>query len=216
MPRHNNPLKLSESPGDLIKQLLVGDEGDYLAAKDAVREVCRDLLNHQNAFLDAMNSAFIEFAERFEPEELEEGFDRAMSGGKLFSFMNKSKYWDLYRDLYPIITEKGEGRFPQMFGEEFVKAYERQVAEYQRHDRERQAGSGGQAHAANADLMTTQAMDSPKNKRDSAPEADDLADATSDTGAEEIDQSFIDELENSMNEELPVDPWASARHRRPF
>ncbi len=54
----------------------------------------------------------------------------------LFAFMNKSKYWDLYRDLYPIMTEKGGGRFPQMFGEEFVRAYERQVAEYQRHDRE--------------------------------------------------------------------------------
>ena len=46
--------------------------------------------------------------------------------------MNKLKYWQLYCDLYPIMTERGGGRFPQMFAEEFVKAYERQVAEYQR------------------------------------------------------------------------------------
>ena len=33
------------------------------------------------------------------------------------------------------MTEKGGGRFPQMFGEEFVTAYERQLAEYQRIER---------------------------------------------------------------------------------
>ena len=82
-----------------------------------------------------MNSAFIEFADRFDPEELQEGFDRTM-GRKLFSFLNQRKYWQLYCDMYPIITEKGGGRFPQMFAEEFVKAYERQVAEYLRFDRE--------------------------------------------------------------------------------
>jgi predicted component of type VI protein secretion system len=74
LPRHNNPMKFSENTNDLLKQLLIGDEGEYLGAEDAVREVCRDLINHQNAFIDAMNSAFIEFADRFDPAELQEGF----------------------------------------------------------------------------------------------------------------------------------------------
>lgn len=205
LPRHNNPLKLSANPSDLVKQLLVGDEGDYLGAKDAVREVCNDLLNHQNAFLDAMNSAFIEFAERFEPEELQNGFDRAMSGRKLFAFMNKSKYWDLYCDLYPIVTEKGDGRFPQMFGEEFVKAYERQVAEYQRHDRERQVDRLASPSTGELDHTATQKIPPPVFEENTAPEADEPVDTKSDTAVEEIDQSFIDELENSMNEALSAD-----------
>ena len=79
-----------------------------------------------------MNNAFLEFADRFDPEELSEGFDRTMSRSRLFDFLNKAKYWDLYCDLYPIMTEKGGGRFPQMYAEEFVKAYERQIAEYKR------------------------------------------------------------------------------------
>ncbi len=191
LPQHNNPLKFSESRGDLIKQLLVGDEGDYLGAKDAVHEVCNDLLNHQNAFLDAMNSAFIEFSERFEPDELQDGFDRALSGGKLFSFSNKSKYWDLYCDLYPIITEKGGGRFPQMFGEEFVRAYERQVAEYQRHDREGQEVRkpvSEQSAISESDLMVTQKL-APRTIPRQAPRKDEeVADAVSETGANEIDQ----------------------------
>lgn len=204
LPRHNNPLKFSENPNDLLKQLLVGDEGDYLGAKDAVREGCRDLLNHQNAFLDAMNSAFIEFADRFNPEELQNGFDRAMSGGKLFSFMNKSKYWDLYRDLYPIITEKGGGRFPQMFGQEFVRAYERQVAEYQRRDRESAANIGARPAEINPDLMVTQRLDRSVPQK-TAFEADDVVDAVSAADADDIDQSFIEELDNSMAEEISND-----------
>ena len=135
LPRHNNPLKLSQNTGDLIKQLLVGKEGEYLHARDAIREVCRDLLFHQNAFLDAMNSAFISFADQFDPDELADRFDETLASGLFSKFRNKSKYWDLYQELYPIMTEKGGGRFPQMFGEEFVTAYERQLAEYQRIER---------------------------------------------------------------------------------
>ncbi len=208
LPRHNNPMKFSENTNDLIKQLLVGGEGDYLGAKDSIREVCRDLLNHQNAFLDAMNSAFLEFADRFEPDELQEGFDRTLGGG-LLSFMNKSKYWELYKDLYPIITEKGGGRFPQMFGEEFVKAYERQVAEYQRHDRQGGLAAANSEIAAkpvdDPDLMTTQKLDASQLPRESQFENEDAVDSLAETGANEIDRSFIDELEDSLSREVSKD-----------
>ena len=207
LPRQNNPMKFSENTNDLLKQLLVGGEGEYLGAQDSVREVCRDLMNHQNAFLDAMNSAFLEFAERFDPDELEDGFDRTM-GKKLFGFMSQMKYWALYRDLYPIITEKGGGRFPQMFGEEFVKAYERQVAEYQRHDREGTSKTGSRDvvdQAVDPGLMETQKLEPEDLPLESAFEEDDVVDALTDTGASEIDHSFIDELENSMAEEIPQD-----------
>jgi predicted component of type VI protein secretion system len=201
LPRYNNPLKLSASPTDLIKQLLVGDEGDYLNPKDAVHEACHDLLNHQNAFLDAMNSAFIEFSERFEPDELEQGFDRAMTTSKLLAFTQKSKYWDLYRDLYPILTEKGKGRFPQMFGEEFVRAYERQVADYERRDREQQTERDDRSANVKPELLATQKLDKPVADSNTEEEVEPV-DASSETRAEEIDQSFIDELDNSMAEEL--------------
>ncbi len=112
--------------------MLVGREGEYLGPRDAVREVCRDLLFHQDAFLDGMNNAFLEFSDRFDPDEMKEGFDRALGSGFFSKFTNKSKYWDCYVDLYPILTEKGGGRFPQMYAEEFVRAYERQIAEYKR------------------------------------------------------------------------------------
>ena len=206
LPRHNNPMKFSDNTNDLLKQLLIGTEGEYLGARDAVREACRDLINHQNAFLDAMNSAFIEFADRFDPDELEEGFTRTLGSGKLMGFRNKSKFWELYRDLYPIMTEKGGGRFPQMFAEEFVKAYERQVAEFQRFDREGTSvpsKSGDAAPPEEPDLMATQKLDGPPVPPPEQPfEDDEFVETVADAGG---DKRFIEELENSLNEEIRRD-----------
>lgn len=135
LPRRNNPIKLSKNTGDLIKQLLVGREGEYLGPRDAVREVCQDLLAHQEAFLEAMTHAFVEFAERFDPEELSASFERSLGRKPFFRWLAEFKYWGLYKDLYPSMTEKGSGRFPQMFAEEFVKAYERHIIESLREHR---------------------------------------------------------------------------------
>jgi predicted component of type VI protein secretion system len=135
LPRRNNPIKLSQNTGDLVKQLLVGREGEYLGPRDAVREVCQDLLAHQEAFLDAMTHAFVEFAERFDPEELTVAFERSLGRKPFFRLLGDLKYWGLYKDLYPTMTEKGSGRFPQMFAEEFVNAYERHIIESLREHR---------------------------------------------------------------------------------
>jgi len=205
LPRQNNPMKFSTNTNDLLKQLLVGGEGEYLGAQDSIREVSRDLINHQNAFLDAMNSAFIEFADRFEPEELQDGFDRTMGNG-LFGFMNRAKYWQLYCELYPIITEKGGGRFPQMFAEEFVNAYERQVAEYRRNDRN---GTGSEKFSnmvdqhTDEDLKETQKIKPAPRTEETAFDDGDIVDTRS--GAGDIDHSFIEELENSLAEDVPQD-----------
>lgn len=212
LPRHNNPMKFSDNTTDLLKQLLVGGEGEYLGAKDSIHEVLRDLINHQNAFLDAMNSAFVEFADRLDPDELQQGFDRTM-GRQMFGFMRQMKYWNLYSELYPIITEKGGSRFPQMFGEEFVRAYERQVAEYRRHDREGTAASGlhevvdqTPGHDLEPDLMKTQKLEqSPFDEDGNAFVEDDVIDALSNTGARETDQSFIDTLDDEITSGLTPD-----------
>ncbi len=132
LPRHNNPLKLSQNTGDSIKRLLIGQEGEYLGPRDAVREVSRDLLAHQEAFLDAMAVALGEFADRFDPEEISEQVSGSSQRRPLFRFLRKLKCWQRYRDLYPTMTATGGGRFPQTFAEEFVKAYESQIAEFHR------------------------------------------------------------------------------------
>ncbi len=132
LPRHNNPLKLAENTRDSMMQLLVGREGEYLSPVDAVREVCQDLKFHHDAVLEAMIGAYQEFADRFDPDELQQNFDKTLNGKPLLKKMNQLKYWQLYCDLYPIMTQPGSGRFPHQFSEEFVRCYEKQIAEYKR------------------------------------------------------------------------------------
>lgn len=132
LPQHNNPLKFSRNTRDSIMQLLVGKEGEYLAPPDAVFEVMRDLKCHHDAVLEAMVSAYQEFADRFDPDELQQSFDRTLDARPLLKKLNQLKYWQLYCDLYPIMTQSGSGRFPHQFSEEFVRAYEKRVADYKR------------------------------------------------------------------------------------
>jgi predicted component of type VI protein secretion system len=135
MPRHNNPLKLSVSTKYSMKQLLVGEAGEYLGPVDSVREVCRDLKFHHDAVVAAMNASFSEFADRFDPDELKENFDKTLKKKPLFDSLSQLRYWRLYCDLYPIMTQRGSGQFPHMLGEEFVREYEKQITEFQRLDR---------------------------------------------------------------------------------
>ncbi len=135
LPRHNNPLKLAENCNDSIKQLLVGKEGEYLGPIDSVKEVCRDLKFHQDAVIEAMVTSFKEFADRFDPDELQDNFDRTLGRKPLLGTFGKPKYWQLYCELYPIITKSGSGPFPQHIAEEFVRSYEKHIGEYKRVDR---------------------------------------------------------------------------------
>jgi predicted component of type VI protein secretion system len=135
LPRHNNPIKLAANSNDSMKQLLVGKEGEYLGPVDSVKEVCRDLKFHQDAVLEAMMTSFKEFADRFDPDELQDNFNSALERKPLFESLAKLKYWQLYCELYPIMTKSGSGPFPQHFAEEFVRAYEKHIGEYKRVDR---------------------------------------------------------------------------------
>lgn len=135
LPRNNNPLKMAANSRESMMQLLAGHEGEYMGPVDAVREVCRDLKFHHDAVLEAMISAYQEFADRFDPDELRQSFDRTLDGKPLFKKMNELKYWQLYCDLYPIMTQQGAGKFPHQFSEEFVRCYEKQLAEFKRLER---------------------------------------------------------------------------------
>lgn len=150
LPRHNNPLKLAENTRASMMQLLVGKEGEYLGPVDAVREVCHDLKYHHDAVLEAMVNAYQEFADRFDPDELQQSFDRTLDGKPLFKKMNQVKYWQLYCDLYPIMTQAGSGKFPHQFSEEFVRSYEQQVAEFKRLERKSQPSNVSQIERAPA------------------------------------------------------------------
>lgn len=143
LPRHNNPLKLSANTTDAIKQLLIGKDGEYLGPLDSVTEVYQDLRFHHDAVVGGMTGALHDFINRFDPDELQDSFDKTLNKKPFFDSLNKLKYWDLYGDLYPIMTQQGAGDLPLQFGEEFVRCYEKHIADYKRIER----GDGGSLKA---------------------------------------------------------------------
>ncbi len=60
----------------------------------------------------------------YDPEELQSKFDRGMKRGAILGAANKMKYWDLYSELYQVMTQHPPGQFPHLFAEELARAYE--------------------------------------------------------------------------------------------
>jgi len=147
-PGSNNPLKFSASADDAVRTLLTGSRNEYGPAVDSVREAVRDLKHHEIAVICAMREALDDFADRFDPEDLEQKFEGTLKRSSLFGGNSKAKYWDLYSDLYEVLTRHAEGKLPGQFGEDFARAYaehlERLERDAQRRgdgdDRARQAG----------------------------------------------------------------------------
>ena len=128
IPQHKNPLKISDDVDDIMERLLTGQDKDQVDATSAVREVTDDLKSHSGAILAAMQSAFNDHMDNFDPNELEKYFDHSLNRGAILASINKFKYWPLYRDFFLIISRHNNGQFPQTFSDNFVRAYEQYIA----------------------------------------------------------------------------------------
>ena len=100
--------------------------GTFLSPVDAFREAFDDLRTHQIAMLAGMRGGFTELMKQFDPEKLQQSFDRGMKRAALLEVMNKTKYWELYRELYASFGDDDE-TFKRLFGDEFARAYDEQL-----------------------------------------------------------------------------------------
>jgi predicted component of type VI protein secretion system len=127
--KSNNPLKFSPNVADALRYLL-GDRSDsYLSAEEAVTSVLKDIKTHEKATVNAMLQALVDYTERFDPDELRNQYDRGLKRGSLLAGANKFKYWQLYEESYQILTGSQDGRMPEAFSKEFIRAYEEEVAQ---------------------------------------------------------------------------------------
>jgi type VI secretion system protein len=118
-PQNNNPLKFSASVEEALDNLLFRESAQYLSAVDAVREAFGDIKQHQHHLLAAMRKAVVDYIGRLEPEQLENKVGRGLLGAA-----NKLKYWDLFKDLFQVVSQCEPGQFPHQFIEELARAYE--------------------------------------------------------------------------------------------
>ena len=138
-PQNNNPLKFSASVEEALNNLLFRESAEYLSAVDAVRETFGDIKQHQQHLLAAVRTAVADYVGRLDPEELESKISNGRHGA-LMQAANKLKYWDLFKDLYQVVSQHQPGQFPHQFLEELARAYE--------HEESRSTPAGGAARQA--------------------------------------------------------------------
>jgi type VI secretion system FHA domain protein len=130
----NNPLKFSANVDDAFHNLLVKHNPAYLKPADALEDAFRDVRDHQAAFLGAMRLAFESMLSQFDPQRMQEEFDRQMKGS-ILGVPAKLRYWDLYRDKYGELIKDAEVGFRSLFADAFARAYEEQLERLKRSGR---------------------------------------------------------------------------------
>jgi type VI secretion system FHA domain protein len=125
-PAENNPLKFSANVEDALHNLLVKRNAAYLGPVDAFADAFEDLRNHQLAMLAGMRVAFEAMLADFDPDRMQEGFDRQLAKVSLALVPAKMRYWDLFREKRREIVKDPEAAFEHLFGDEFARAYEEQ------------------------------------------------------------------------------------------
>jgi type VI secretion system protein ImpI len=125
-PADNNPLKFSANVEDALHNLLVKRNAAYLAPVEAFADAFEDLRNHQLAMLAGMRVAFESMLAEFDPDRLQQEFDRQLAKVSLPLVPAKMRYWDLYREKRREMVKDPEAAFAHLFGEEFARAYEEQ------------------------------------------------------------------------------------------
>jgi type VI secretion system protein len=126
-PQADNPLKLSAGVEEALTNLLFRQSAEQMGAVDAVREAFVDVKGHQQSLLNGLRAALADYVARLDPEDLESKFTNGKRGG-IMNAANKLKYWDLYKDLYQVVTQQAAGQLPQLFVEDLARAYEHESA----------------------------------------------------------------------------------------
>jgi type VI secretion system FHA domain protein len=120
----NNPLKFSANVDDALHNLLVKRNPAYLPPVEAFEDAFADLRHHQLAMLAGLRTAFESMLAQFDPDRLQQEFDRHVNKGLVPA---KLRYWDMFREKRQEIDRDLEASFRRLFGEEFARAYEEQL-----------------------------------------------------------------------------------------
>lgn len=123
----NNPLKFAVNAEDALSSLLGKRNSAYLPPIEAFEDAFNDIRFHQLAMLAGMRAGFDNVMSRFDPQQLQEGFDKRARRGGLLSMSSKSRYWEQFTEEFQELAGDREQAFRRLFAEEFAAAYEKQL-----------------------------------------------------------------------------------------
>jgi type VI secretion system FHA domain protein len=130
--RENNPIKFSANAEDALHNLLVKRSPAYLEPVAAFEEAFEDLRIHQMAMLAGLRAGYEAMLEAFDPDTLEQKFERYVRRGGLLGGNVRQRYWELYRDAFQNLSADTDATFRKLFGRAFSDAYETQARLHKR------------------------------------------------------------------------------------
>jgi FHA domain-containing protein len=127
MAKENNPLKFSPSGEAALGHLLGPPVRGFMAPAKAMRDAFDDLRAHQLAFLSGMRAAMEGLLSRFDPAALEGRLTQKSVLQSLLPGARKAQLWAVFQQEYAQIAREAGDDFQDLFGREFLRAYEAQI-----------------------------------------------------------------------------------------
>lgn len=121
--RENNPLKFSPSVDVALGHLLSPPVRGFMDSDKAMRDAYDDLRAHQFGFLAGMRAALEGILKRFDPARLEGKLTEKSFLSALLPAKRKARMWDAFTEMYGQISAEATDDFHELFGKEFLRAY---------------------------------------------------------------------------------------------
>lgn len=134
----NNPLKFAATAQEALQKLDSPPGGAFLTGAAAFEDAFDDVRCHQMAMLAGMRAAYEAMLFHFSPDRLEQEADR---GGRRLGLPGKGRYWERYREQFQALVRDPDDCFRRLFGDEFARAYETQLARYKSASRATREGT---------------------------------------------------------------------------
>ncbi|MFG6413063.1 type VI secretion system-associated FHA domain protein TagH [Roseateles sp. DC23W] len=125
--KENNPLKFSPTAEVALGHLLGPHVRGFIEPQRAMRDAFDDLRAHQLAFLAGMRAALEGLLTRFDPASLEARLTQKSVLSSLLPAARKAQLWSVFQQEYQQIAGELSDDFHQVFGREFLRAYEAQL-----------------------------------------------------------------------------------------
>jgi len=131
--KENNPLKFSPTVDVALGHLLSPPARGFMPPDRAMRDAYDDLRAHQFGFLAGMKAALEGVLGRFDPAVLESKLTQKKSMlATLVPATRKARMWEAFIELYGQISAEASDDFHELFGKEFLRAYEAYIDRLER------------------------------------------------------------------------------------
>ncbi len=124
----NNPLKFSPNVDAALAALLMPRGHGFMPPIRAVRDAYEALSSHQQGFVAGMRAVLDVVLARFNPADFERRVTQWSMTDSLLPMNRKAKLWDLFNELYDDLAKQAASDFHSLFGQEFLRAYDAQIA----------------------------------------------------------------------------------------